>query len=135
MSANSRTASAVQVLCVIAYHGEGGSDATRIAKSLQTNPVVVRKLLKSLEHAGLVEIRPGRNGGVRLMHHPRTVTLDQIHRAVNDSDVLALRPGVNKRCPVSMQMNRLLAPVFETASQAVAKSLKRTTLASVVEAL
>ncbi len=53
-------ASAVQILCVIAYLRPGGTNSEVIARSLKTNPVVVRRLLKDMEHAGLVEIRPAR---------------------------------------------------------------------------
>lgn len=135
MAANTRTATAVQILCVIAWVGDGGTDATQIAKSLQTNPVVVRRILKSLEQAGLVEIRTGRNGGVTLARAPRGIMLDEIHRAVEDGSVLALRPGVNRKCPVSLRIKGLLAPVFDAASQAVEKSLAKTSLASLVEAI
>ena len=127
--------SAVRFWAVIACFGEDGSDATRIAKSLQTNPVVVRKMLKALEQAGLVTIRPGRNGGVWLARATRSITLDQIHKAVDEGDVLALRPGINKRCPVSREMHGLLTPVFTAASQAVEKTLAKTSLATLVEAI
>ena len=135
MSANSRTATAAQILCVIAWRGDGGTDATQIAKSLQTNPVVVRKMLKELEQAGLVTIRPGRNGGVRLARPSHAITLAQIHQAIDDGAVLAMRPGVNRRCPVSVRMPALLTPVFQAAAQAVDKTLAGVTLASLVEAI
>ena len=135
MSANSRTATAAQILCVIAWRGEGGTDATQIAKSLQTNPVVVRKMLKALEQAGLVTIRPGRNGGVRLARSSHAITLDQIHRAIDDGNILVLRAGINRRCPVSICMPGLLTPVFEAAAQAVDRTLSGVTLASLVEAI
>jgi Rrf2 family protein len=134
MAANSRMASAVQILCVIAFCGEGGTNSEIIAKSLRTNPVVVRRLLKCMEHEGLVEIRPGKDGGVQLLREPAEISLDQIYRAVeSDADVFALRPRGNPRCPVDRRMVDLLSPVFAATQNAVEKTLRQTTLGSLVK--
>lgn len=136
MAANSRMASAVQILCVIAYKGEGGTNSEVIAKSLSTNPVVVRRLLKSMEHAGLVEIRPGKDGGVQFRRDPDEITLDQIHRAIEgETDVFALRQGGNPNCPVNIRMKGLLAPIFTATNTAVEATLKPVTLGSLARTI
>jgi Rrf2 family protein len=136
MAANSRMASAVQILCVMAYTGDDGTNSEIIAKSLRTNPVVVRRLLKGMERAGLVEIRPGKDGGVRFRCEPDQITLDQIYRAVeSETDVFALRQGGNPRCPVNAKMADLLGPIFQATNKAVDTTLKQTTLRSLVSAI
>src|SRR5258708_12404552 len=85
MAANSRMASAVQVLCFLARAGKDGTNSERIAESLRTNPVVVRRLLKHLEQNGMVEVRQGKDGGVRLQRSPKEITLDQVYDAVEGS--------------------------------------------------
>jgi Rrf2 family protein len=136
MAANTRMASAVQILCVIAYKGDGGANSELIARSLRTNPVVVRRLLKCMEREGLVEIRPGKDGGVQLALDPAKITLDRIYRAVEeDMDVFALRPRGNPKCPVDRRMKDLLSPIFGAANSAVEQTLNRTTLASLVAAI
>jgi Rrf2 family protein len=136
MAANSRMASAVQILCVIAYKGEGGTNSEVIAKSLRTNPVVVRRLLKSMEHAGLVEIRPGKDGGVQFRRDPDEITLAQIYRAVEgETDVFALRQGGNPNCPVNIRMKGLLAPIFAATNTAVDATLKPVTLGSLARTI
>ncbi len=57
MAANSRLASAVHIMSFVAHAGGAGTTSEAIAKSLQTNPVVVRKILKLLEREGLVALR------------------------------------------------------------------------------
>jgi len=136
MAANTRMATAVQVLCVIAYKGPGGTNSEIISKSLRTNPVVVRRILKCMEQQGLVEIRPGKDGGVQLTCEPDRITLDQIHKAVEpDPGVFALRPRGNPRCPVDSRMKDLLGPIFGAADAAVDKTLRRVTLGSLVKAI
>jgi Rrf2 family protein len=129
-------ATAVQILCVIAYKGAAGTNSQVIAGSLRTNPVVVRRLLKSMEQHGLVEIRPGKDGGVQLVEPPNRITLDQIYKAVEaEGDVFALRPRGNPSCAVDSRMTELLSPIFGAANDAVQKTLRKTTIGSLVKAI
>ncbi len=133
MAANTRMATAVQILCVMAYTGRGGTNSEIIARSLRTNPVVVRRLLKCMEHAGLVEIRPGKDGGAELARAPDAITLDEVYRAIEaETEIFALRPTGNPNCPVDRGMKDLLAPIFGAANDAVERTLGRTTLGSLV---
>jgi Rrf2 family protein len=134
MAANSLLAGAIQILCVIVYKGDEAVNAEMIARSLKTNPVVVRRILKSLENKGLVEVRQGRNGGVALKKRPADITLDDIYKAVEGPEGLfALRRNGNPRCAVNNSMKSLLTPVFAATSEAVEKTLKHTTLEQLTE--
>ncbi|MGX7706617.1 Rrf2 family transcriptional regulator [Methylobacterium sp. Gmos1] len=133
MAANSLLACATQALCVVAWRGAEDANAEMLAKSLDTNPVVVRRILKALERGGLVRLRPGRNGGVELARAPDDISLDDIHRAVEpDAALFALRARGNPRCPVQATVTRALPPLFQAADDAVAGVLRRTSLAALV---
>jgi DNA-binding IscR family transcriptional regulator len=135
MAANSRMASAVQILCVMAYIGDG-ANSELIARSLRTNPVVVRRFLKCLERAGLVELRPGKDGGVRFLEAPDRITLDQVYAAVEkDAGLFALRRGGNPKCPVNRSMKGLLAPIFSETNVAVERILSNTTIGSMARSI
>jgi DNA-binding IscR family transcriptional regulator len=134
MAANTRMATAIQILCVIAYKGPAGTTSEVVAGSLRTNPVVVRRLLKSMQVGGLVEIRPGKDGGVQLARPPEQITLDQIHDAVETAaGVFALRPRGNPKCPVDSRMKSLLTPILHATDTAVTDTLRPITLASLVD--
>jgi DNA-binding IscR family transcriptional regulator len=136
MAANTRMATAIQILCVIAYTGPDGTNSEIVSRSLRTNPVVVRRLLKCMQQYGLVEIRPGKDGGVKLGRDPSQITLDQIYKAVEtETGVFALRPRGNLNCPVDSRMKDLLTPIFGATDIAVEKTLKQTTLGSLVETI
>jgi Rrf2 family protein len=133
MAANSLLAGAVHALCFLAYKGEESVTAEDVARSLKTNPVVARRLLKSLELRGLVSIRHGRHGGVVLNRNPKDISLHEIHEAVEKGGLFAFRERGNQRCPVNQAMRELLTPVFDAADEAVAQSLRDTKLATLVE--
>ena len=136
MAANSLLAGAVQILSVIAWRGPEGTNSELLAKSLHTNPVVVRRILKALERHGLVKVRPGRYGGVELLRLPSEITLEDIYKAVEPEGALfALRERGNPRCPVNNAMTRALPPLFEAANAAVDSALRRTKLSTLVETI
>jgi Rrf2 family protein len=133
MTANSRLASAVHIMSFVAHADDEGTTSEEIAKSLRTNPVVVRKLLKLLEREGLVALRQGRHGGVSLRHPASGITLGQIYKAVeSDSGVFAMRSQVHEGCVVACAMKRRLGPIFNAANAAVVQALGKTSLAEMV---
>src|SRR5499433_4523007 len=133
MATNTRLASAVHIMCFVACAGDAGTTSDEIAKSLKTNPVVVRKILKLLEREGLVALRQGRQGGVGLRHPPSRITLGQIYKAVeSESGVFAKRSQVHDRCVVASAMKRSLGPIFNAANDAVEQALSKTSLAELV---
>jgi Rrf2 family protein len=133
MTVNSRMASAIHIMSFVAYIGDEGTTSEAVAKSLETNPVVVRKILKLLEREGLVDLRPGRHGGVVLRRPASRITLGQIYRAVeSENGVFSKRRQVHQRCPVASMMKRKLGPIFEAANDAVEQALNKTNLAQLM---
>jgi Rrf2 family protein len=133
MTANSRMASAVHIMSFVACAGDEGTTSEAIAKSLQTNPVVVRKILKLLEREGLVALRQGRDGGAGLRRPASRITLGQIYKAVeSESGVFAMRGQVREACVVARAMKRRLGPIFDAANDAVEQALSKTSLAELV---
>lgn len=123
-------ATAVQALCVMAYAGPDGMTSEVIARSLGTNAVLVRRLLKDLERSQLVRLRPGKDGGVQLAQAPEDITLDTVAGAIEGKDgVFALRQGGSPTCPVNQNMAGLLSPIFAATDSAVTATLARTTIA------
>lgn len=137
MAANSRFAVGVHCLLALAYVGEGGATAELLASSVKTNPVVVRRLLKSLEAQGLVEIRPGKGGGVRLLRSPEHICLADIYAAVEqDAEIFAYHEaGPNPGCLVSCKMRQVLQPVFDQVAEAVSSTLSEVRLSDLLDRL
>ena len=105
-----------------------------LALSVNTNPVVVRRLLVDLKKAGLVISRQGRSGGVSLARAPESITLLDILEAVGDKAVFAFNPHPpNAKCPVSINMHRLIDPVFRSVTHSLKKTLEELPLSALIE--
>src|SRR4029077_3485382 len=113
MSTNSRLASAIHIMSFVAYSGDEGTTSEAIAKSLKTNPVVGRKILRLLDREGLVALRQGRHGGVGLRLPASDITLRQIYKAVeSESGVFAMRGQVHDGCGGAGGLKRGLATIL-----------------------
>ncbi len=143
MAANSRFAVATHLMIALAYMAEhevartmfpdGWISSEFLAGSVNTNPVVVRRLLGDLRRAGLVESRTGKHGGARIAHPSSAITLQDVYAAVEDGAVFALHPQPpNKDCPIGASITTILQPVFGRASGAVREELRATRLADLV---
>src|SRR5215471_18081399 len=86
MRTSCRFAMAVHVLAVLAYKDGDRVTSALLASSVNTNPVVIRRLLLALQAARLVETRKGAGFGSRLSRSPGRINLAQVFRAVEDDE-------------------------------------------------
>ena len=111
-------------------------NSTYLASSLNTNPVVVRRILSELQKAGLVHTHAGRAGGAELSKAPHAITLYEIFAAVEDSGLFAYNPNdPNRQCTLSCEIKSVLEPVFMSATNAVSERLKGIKLADLIAQL
>jgi Rrf2 family protein len=82
MAANCRFATGVHTLVVLAAEPETLQTSNDIAKKLNTNPVVIRRVLAALQKAELITSQKGPNGGSRLSRSAKSITLRDVYRAV-----------------------------------------------------
>lgn len=133
MAANSRFAVAVHALAVLACHPGERPTSRRIAESVTTNPVVIRRLLCALSRAGLVESSHGAKGGFRLARPAARITLRDVYQALEDGGggFFARHEKSNESCPVACRMASILDGVFARVKAKALPELGRTTLAHV----
>ena len=107
-------------------------DSQTLARSVNTNPVVVRRILLALRRAGLVETFAGQHGGARLPKG-KAITLRDIYDAVEPRPVIAINQRKAWRhCPVSCQMKEIMTAVAEDAENALRSHLAAITLTKLV---
>ena len=113
MTGNSRFAVSVHILAYLAYRQGAAVPSAEIASSVDTNPVVIRRLLSALVKARLVTTQKGAAGGFTLASAPKNVTLLDIYRAVEPEPNHGLRHFTpNHKCPVGAKIESIIHTVF-----------------------
>jgi DNA-binding IscR family transcriptional regulator len=105
-----------------------------IAGSVNTNPVVIRRIMGMLKKAGLVDVRPG-VGGALLLKDPSQITLLDIYRAVNvteENQLFRIHENSNIRCPVGRNIEQVLQAELRDAQSVMEQRLAQTTLAQLI---
>ena len=72
---------AVHLMTALVYLHEKSSSGL-LSKSVNTNPVVIRRLLGELNRAGLIRAVRGKQGGFMLARDAKKISLLDIYRAV-----------------------------------------------------
>src|SRR5215831_20238523 len=132
MRANCRFAMAVHVLAVLAYKEGQRVSSALLASSVNTNPVIIRRLLLALQRAKLVETRKGPGFGTRLSRVPSRINLGEVYRAVEyDAPFVLPRRRANGACPVGQGIGAAMLEIIGSAQLALEQELAKTTLESV----
>ena len=138
MFTNARLAVAVHILTFVAMRGQANQSITSamIAASVDTNPVVIRRILGTLRQANLVVSQPGTGGGWMLAQPANTITLWQIYRAVQDAPLLAVhRHPPSSRCSIGQNMVGVLNIYFAQVETVVEKQLEGVTIDQITRAI
>src|SRR5690606_41460032 len=93
MSSNSRLTVATHILAwmaLVARKDRGPVTSDRIARSVNTNPVIIPRALGALSKRGLVQSRRGAHAGWTSAKRPDGVSLLDVYRAVDDAPTFAL---------------------------------------------
>jgi len=133
MAANSQFSIAVHVLTILArYEGER-IKSEMLAASVNTNPVVIRRLLGQLGHANLIVSQTGAAGGTSLARSPDKITLAEIYKAVSCGEVFALHGrSPNQDCPVGRNIEAVLCNLQKEIDRTVGEKLSKHTLQTVL---
>ena len=130
---NTRFTVATHVLTLLAYCGPEALTSEFIAGSVNTNPVVIRRILSTLREAKLVTSQAGPGGGWQLLQDPHKITLRNVLVAVSSDPIFLLHSAPpNIKCPVGREIQALLARRFQSAQEAMERDLDRTTLAQLI---
>ncbi len=139
MAPNSALTLAAHALCwmeLARRRGEPILSSYRIAASLASHPVAVRRLLGQLREAGLVEATRGRGSGWALSRPAEDITLLDVHDALGHDAPFALHAHEpNLECPVGFGIRPVLADVYERVDSAISNELRGLTIVDVLDDL
>ncbi|KAA6448048.1 Rrf2 family transcriptional regulator [Bacillus atrophaeus] len=130
---NSRLAVAIHILSIISMDEKASSEI--IADSVNTNPVVVRRMISLLKKADILTSRAG-VPGASLKKDPADISLLEVYRAVQKQEELfAVHDNPNPKCPVGKRIQCALDETFESVQKAMEDELASKSLNDVMNHL
>lgn len=135
MLVNTRVAVAIHILALIASKPNDDLPSDYIASSVNTNPVVIRRMLGMLRAADLIRTNAGKPGA-SLTRAPSEISLFDVYRAVEPgSELFAVHEHPNPHCPVGKGIHAVLSEAFHGAQAALEKKLAEQSIEDILNRL
>lgn len=137
MKISSRFTIAVHILSLISMNRHEHCTSEWIAGSVNTNPVIIRRVTGLLKKAGLVDVRSG-TGGAYLRRELEEITLLDVYRAVGvveEGELFHFHEAPNPNCPVGLNIQSVLEIILLQAQAAMEQILAAVTLEKLVSDL
>jgi Rrf2 family protein len=129
MIRGSRFSGILHVLLHMAEH-EGPVTSEALARMMQTNPVVIRRVMAGLRKQGHVRSNKGHGGGWMLARDLAAITMRDIHEGIGSPALLAIGNRSEKpECLVEQAVNSMLDASLGEAQALLLASFGRITLA------
>ena len=129
MAANTRFVTGVHILVILSQNDALKTSAD-LAEVLHTNPVVIRRILSSLQQADLIVSQKGPSGGSKLIRPAKSITLADVHRALESSSKLNLPKSSGA---VASKIHAANSKAYRDCHRAFESELDKVTLATLVK--
>ena len=116
--------------CVEYFKDDHKVTSDFLAGSINTNPVIIRKILTQLKNADLITIARG-TGGITVNRPLSQITFYDVYQAiepVENSALFHFHENPNPNCPVGRNIHTLLDGKLKAAQDAMEDELKKHTL-------
>ncbi len=131
MQISSRFTVALHIFtCVEVFKDEYKVTSDFLAGSINTNPVIIRKILTQLKNAGLIEVARG-TGGITVTKPLNEITFYDVYEAiepVENGDLFRFHENPNPECPVGRNIHALLDQKLQSIQGAMEDEMKRYTI-------
>lgn len=131
MNTNQRFAISIHALTLLASSGNPLT-SEMIASSVDTNPVVIRRMMANLREHGLVRSKSGAHGGWRLLREPQKIGLSEVYQCLGEDALLSIHSHPNKFCPIGGKIKGVLQNVFDEAQAELENALDSHTIADIL---
>ena len=132
MQISSRFTVALHIFaCVDTFKDDYKVTSDFLAGSINTNPVIIRKILSQLKNAGLITVARG-TGGITVNKALSEITFYDVYQAiepVENGDLFHFHESPNPECPVGRNIHRLLDEKLKAIQDSMEDKMKEFTLA------
>lgn len=137
MKISSRFSVAIHILALLKMTQRKIPTSVYIGSSVNTNPVVIRKILGMLKDAGLVTVKRG-SGGAYLLRSADDITLLHVYKAVitnSDNDLFKKQLEPNYNCLIGANIQAVVEPAMLSAQGAMELELTKVTITDITDRL
>jgi DNA-binding IscR family transcriptional regulator len=137
MKISSRFSVAIHIISILQLYGNPMPTSEYIAGSVNTNPVVIRRILGMLKQAGIVDMKRG-TGGAYLIKSVEDITMLDIYKAVGsveEGQLFQIHENPNPMCPVGANIQDVINVAVISAQDAMEGVLQKITLADITKNL
>lgn len=138
MQISSRFTIALHIFsCVDTFSGEYKVTSDFLASSINTNPVIIRRILGQLKNAGLIEIARG-TGGITPTRPLSEITFYDVYKAVDpieDDELFHFHENPNPECPVGRNIHNLLNDKLNAIQKAMEDEMRKYTIEDLHEGM
>lgn len=131
MQISSRFTIALHIFtCVDTFKDDYKITSEFLAGSINTNPVIIRKILTQLKNAGLITVARG-TGGISPTRPLKEISFYDVYQAiepVENGDLFNFHSSPNPQCPVGKNIHALLDDKLKTIQLAMENEMKKYTL-------
>lgn len=132
MKENKQFCMSIHTITYLNFHKNRLCTSNEIAESINTNPVVVRRILDKLKKANIVGVKRG-IGGAYLKKEIKDISFLDIYKLSSPKTVFALNNKLNETCPISTNLNGSLNDVLSKIDKIIEEELSKHTLKEVSE--
>jgi rrf2 family transcriptional regulator len=131
MQISSRFTVALHIFtCVDTFKDDYKITSDFLAGSINTNPVIIRKILSQLKNAGLITVARG-TGGITPTRPLKEITFYDVYEAiepVENGDLFNFHADPNPKCPVGRNIHALLDDKLKVIQLAMENEMRKYTI-------
>ena len=131
MQISSRFTIALHIFtCVDTFKDDYKITSEFLAGSINTNPVIIRKILTQLKNAGLITVARG-TGGISPTRSLKNISFYDVYQAiepVENGDLFNFHSSPNSQCPVGKNIHILLDDKLKAIQLAMEDEMKKYTI-------
>jgi DNA-binding IscR family transcriptional regulator len=128
---NTKLSDAVHLLVYLLIHVDEQPSSQDIANSINTNPVVVRRLMSELAQTGFIKTNRG-SSKVEFLHEPNQINLFDLYKAIDHRHLFDLDENTNQDDFLGHNLPLILEKHYREAVNITAQYLETITLADLI---
>ncbi|QNQ82212.1 Rrf2 family transcriptional regulator [Lactobacillus sp. PV037] len=123
---------AIHLLSYLEIYKDGDLSSKAIARSIESNPTLVRQLMSDLRNAGIIATQKGK-AGAKLLKSPKDINIYDIYCAINmDHNLLHVDPKTNPACVVGSNIQDTLNESYQEIEIAAFNKMKQISLSDII---